>query len=77
MSLPVSKPMNIICRQPVNKVYSAPAVDPDLAHVRYIKKSAACTRPKMLFQNSGGILDGHIPAAEIDHSAAKLTMDVI
>jgi hypothetical protein len=31
----------------------------------------------VFFDRAGGILDGHVPAAEIDHAAAHLPVSVI
>jgi len=49
----------------------------DLAHMRNVEEAGVSACAQVFFDGTGGILDWHVPAAEIDHAAAQLPVSVI
>ena len=47
------------------------AADPHLAHVREVEQPRALAHRAVLLEDAG-VLDGHLPAGEVDQPAAQL-----
>jgi hypothetical protein len=45
--------------------------------MRHIEESGVCSRAQMFLDRTGGILDGHVPTAEVDHTSAELPVGVV
>src|ERR1700754_3749517 len=65
---------DVVRGQPVHKRDSVVTADVDLAHVRDVEEAGVRSGTQVFFDSAGGILNGHIPAAEIDHAAAHLAV---
>ena len=52
-------------------------VDQQTAHVGHVKQGAEVTGVQMLGDDAGGVLDGHVPSAEIHHGGACRHMDIV
>ena len=53
------------------------AFDVDPSHVGYVEDAAVTAAVEMLCDDAFGILDGHIPAAEVDHGRACVKMCLV
>ena len=53
------------------------AFDVDPSHVGYVEDAAVTAAVEMLRDDAFGILDGHIPAAEVDHGRACVKMCLV
>ena len=51
--------------------------DQDSAHVGDVEKAAEVTGVKVLGHDTGRVLDGHVPTAEVYHLAASGNVDVV
>ena len=50
------------------------AADPHLAHVRQVEQPNPLAHGAMLVEDAGRVLDGHLPAGEVDQPRAKRAM---
>ncbi len=77
MGLPVHELCHIVRRQPIDERDRVRPFDPDLAHVRNVKKPRGRSSSHVFFDYTCRVLHRHIPATKIDHLAAKLAVNFI
>lgn len=77
MRLTIDQFRNVVGSQTIDESDRVTAANVNLAHVRHIEKSRVCARAQMFFDRTGGILDGHVPTAEVDHASTKLPVGVV
>lgn len=77
LSLAVDEFGDVVRGQAIHKRDGVVTADVDLAHVRDVEETGVRSGTEVFFDSAGGILNGHIPAAEIDHAAAHLAVSVI
>ncbi len=73
MCLSVNELRDVIGRDRIHKIDRTVALDPDLAHMRDVKKARVRAAAHMLFDHAR-ILHGHVPPAKIDHLPAQRAM---
>ena len=53
------------------------ALHPEPAHVAHVEEAAAVPGEQVLGDDALGVLDGHLPAAEVHHGGARLHVGVV
>ena len=61
----------------LQKLHPLGAFDQEASHVGHVKEAAHLTGVKVFGDDAGGVLDGHLPAAEIHHGRARCHVDVV
>ena len=59
------------------KSFGTGAADPEAAHVRDVEQSSGPAGREMLLHDPGGVLDRHVPSAELDHPGAGFHVPVM
>ena len=67
---------DVVGRQPLEHAERVPARDVELAHVRDVEEPDALAHGAVLLEDAG-VLDGHLPAAEVDQLRAELAVQVV
>ena len=65
------------CQDMLQKCHLIGAFDVDASHVGHVEDAAVTAAVEMLGDDALGILDGHIPAAEVDHRRACVEMCLV
>jgi hypothetical protein len=55
----------------------ARAAQREAPHVRHVDEPCAAARREVLGDDAGGVLDRHLPAAEVDHLRAKRDVAIV
>src|SRR6185312_1229651 len=74
MSLPLLQLMRGVCGNKIDQPERFRTTHLYLAHMAHIEQPDGAADSIML-RKDAGVLDGHFPAAEIDHFRARLTMN--
>jgi len=77
LSLAVDDLGYVVRRDAIHESDRVGAAHVDLAHMRDVEKAGVGACAQVFFDCSGGILDRHVPAAEVDHAAAQLPVSII
>ena len=73
LRLPIAQPVHIVDGEALHRGESARSADFDLSHVADVEEPGVRAHGRVLIEN-GGVLNRHLPAAEIDEAGAECTM---
>jgi len=75
VDLPVGQLDHGIGGEPVQKGHGLGPLDADLAHVAHVEQADLGAHGHVLGDDAGGVLDGHVPAAEVHHLGPEGPVD--
>ncbi len=77
LRLTVDEFTDVVRGDAIDESDSIGATNVDLTHMRDVEQSGVGSCAQVFFDRPGGILHGHIPAAEVDHASTQLPVGAV